>query len=647
MNSTSLSVRSIAVDLVVSIFCGYFDEYGNIDEISVIFLTVMPEVIAREIGLYSISEKILRKTKQKQQRVENTSDKTSMMMSRMEDVQCALWPLRRALADIEEANPMDDERVDAQVAPMLGVFCKTCQAVIDGVEIELRLMVPSPSLSRGNVGTMSDQTGWSHFLPCAYLLQPTNKSSSSMRRNNGNTSHNTSDKQIFDADEESLFEAANFFQSETAPLQRLRWLITLKTLHESKGQWVEAAETLLLCARTIADALPHIKNIWRPSRYALWHDAKRSLWLKTIGGADSIEDDTDIEKINTELMKFADKFLEPPNLLCLANPQMPSTGKLFSPTIPVMCRMLTSVTKEAVSCYLEEDAKGLESLAYLRLEQLLTSVIQDVVEDWYRIEGTGIDQGRSTSLVEENAALRNMSASLNGDLTKLAERIVYLAGEEDNSHQNPLKESREQLYQQHYVRVILHGKKPSRFEESTAIPTYLEWSSPSICRVPKEAIERAYFRYSQASSKDKWLEGNSKAKRSRTQITVLERLISESFAQPLLASLTRELPSGKVVLSIDNVQPDEIKQDETVLVVTPIHIGSATSTTTHTTVTTDSQENSSMITSQGGSKKFYFSSKKSMNHLSSSIELTVANRFPCALSRQRTIITSEYKQIEE
>jgi hypothetical protein len=48
------------------------------------------------------------------------------------------------------------------------------------------------------------------------------------------------EKYIFDADKESLFEAASFFVPETAPLQRIRWLMTLKSLHKAKGQWVES-----------------------------------------------------------------------------------------------------------------------------------------------------------------------------------------------------------------------------------------------------------------------------------------------------------------------------------------------------------------------------------------------------------------------
>ena len=59
--------------------------------------------------------------------------------------------------------------------------------------------------------------------------------------------------------------------------------MTLSALHQSTGHWVEAAETLLLCASTVADAIPHVDEIWRPSAYVLWNDARRSRWLPTIG----------------------------------------------------------------------------------------------------------------------------------------------------------------------------------------------------------------------------------------------------------------------------------------------------------------------------------------------------------------------------
>ena len=178
MNSTALSVRSIAVDFTVSIFGRHFEEYGNVDELALVFLTVMPEVVAREIGLYSVSNNL----------------------NSMYDVERSLWPVRRALADVEETNPQDDDRVDAQLVPILSTFCRTCQAVIDGVVIELGLM---------------EKDGDD-------ILQNTIGKQSNGSKINSNALQDHQSDHTFDADEESLFEAANFFQSETAPLQRIR-----------------------------------------------------------------------------------------------------------------------------------------------------------------------------------------------------------------------------------------------------------------------------------------------------------------------------------------------------------------------------------------------------------------------------------------
>ena len=118
MNSISLSVRSIAVDFVVSLLGSTFDLHGNIDALSLIFTSVLPEVVAREIALYSVGGHI----------------------SNTEDIAKSVWPIRRSIADLEDTSPLDDDRVDPQLAPVLAVFCRACQAVVDGVLVELRLL---------------------------------------------------------------------------------------------------------------------------------------------------------------------------------------------------------------------------------------------------------------------------------------------------------------------------------------------------------------------------------------------------------------------------------------------------------------------------------------------------------------------------
>jgi len=632
MNGTALSVRSIAVDFIVSIFGGVFDEFGNVDELALVFLTVIPEVVAREIGMNSISGQI----------------------KSMHDVECVLWPLRRALADVEDTNPLDDDRVDVQLVPFLVTFCRTCQAIIDGVVIELRLMEKDGS-------DIIRKTFGSKFV-----------------FNSNSDEEDDSDQNLqfdhtFDADEESLFEASNFFQSETAPLQRLRlvyvphmflhnsfhipysthhvhfdiipfiyknktlrWLITLKSLHEFKGQWVEAAEVLLLCARTIAEAIPHIKAIWRPSRFDLWHDASQSLWLSTLG-----YDQKPGYTGNTEMMKFAIKFLEPPNLLRLSNPSMSTSGKLFSPTISVMCKMLTRVHRESVQCFLEEE--GLESLAFLRLEQLLKSVME-VVEDHAAFGSSGLSNISSpkkrTILVEESAALRKMSASLNGDMTKLAERMLLIA--EEGSDSDVVKyETVSHQRHHYYVRVVILGRKPDRFKESTAIPTFLEWGSPSICRVAKKFVLAALLQKKKGALNQS--KGNRTASYEISSGSLSEHICS-AFAEPLIHSLAKEIPKNSIVLTKEvpskEILGAEEESNTTYLVVNLVHMKPSSR---HQNVDHD-------VIAQGGSKRFYFRNRPFLNsfrHQGSSakagfVELTVANLFPCGLSRQRTVITSEY-----
>lgn len=421
MNSTSLSVRSVAVDFMVSLLGATYNAKGNIDEIGIMLATVLPEVVAREIALYSVNG----------------------LIRSIEDVERAAWPLRRALADIEEANPLDDDRVDPFLSPLLSTLCRACQAIIDGVLIELRL------------------TG----RECTIV-------GSKVQMRDG-------DCYIFDADEESLYEAASFFVPETAPLQKLRWLFTLTRLHEAKGQWVEAAETLILCARTASDSIPHINSVWRPSRFVLWYDSRRSLWLSTVG-----KDMGRPDRGHEQVMQFADVFLEPPSLVQEV-PSKSQSSKLPLPSIQEMCNILTYATKQAVSNYLKE--VGMEELASSRLEVLLQTVM--LVTDDHNMKSFSNPKKNTVAArkrtADEIAALRRSSAVLNGELTKLAESFVSDTGS------SPRKSSPKDDFRrrQYYVRVILSGKKPHRFLESTTIPTFLEWNNPCICRVPQRVIE--------------------------------------------------------------------------------------------------------------------------------------------------------------
>lgn len=567
MNSTSLSVRSMAVDFVLSLLGATFNMMGNIDEIGIMIATVLPEVVAREIALYSVNG----------------------LIRSIEDVECAVWPLRRALADIEEANPLDDDRVDPFLSPLLSTLCRACQAVIDGVLIELRLTGKECTI----VGaTVQAQPG---------------------------------DSYMFDADEESLYEAVSFFVPETAPLQRLRWLFTLARLHEAKGQWVEAAETLILCSRTASDAMPHVKSVWRPSRFVLWYDSRRSLWLSTVGKEMGHPD-----RGHEQVMQFADAFLEPPSLVKEGPSKVPGT-RLLQPTVQGMCVILTYAAKQAVSNYLKE--VGMEELASLRLEELLQAVMLATDDH----SNKSFSYGQKNPLAarkrtaDESAALRRVSAVLNGELAKLAEKAIP-----EGSSSRTTAAKNDFLRRQYYVRVILSGAKPHRFVESTGIPTFLEWNNPCICRVPRRVVESVVA---------------SGARDSRR----IEEQICKEFGNTLRNSLLTGPDEDLSLMFRTGAQVDDtvdgFDRSTTFLDISTVHMDLSSANGSRRDNVPASRQSrhffyrkSSSIMSEappverapGGKQPELFPEASS-----SVMELTVAHPFPCTLSRQRTLLTSE------
>lgn len=586
MNSPELSVRSVAVDLTVSIIGGVFDEVGSIDEISLVFLTVMPEVVAREIGLYCLRGQI----------------------NNFRDAEVCLWPLRRALGDLEETNPDDDDRVDVQLSPILVTFCQACQAIIDGVIIELRLEGDNCIIAGKRFNTKR---------------QP----------DNAEGNNHVWQGHAFDADEESLYEAASIFQPETAPMQRLRWLLALKALHESKGQWLEAAETYLLCARTIAESIPHIASIWRPSLFSLWRDSRRSPWLAAL-----TDDTKSSTKQNVkELILFADRFLESPTLLMTGTLKIQASdpistfhGKLYYPTVPSLCAMLSSVCRDAVNLYAAEG--GTEVLAFSRLEHLLKNVMG--VVDTHR--SAGVDMLNDTTslrerrkrFAEEHAALRQTSNSINSLLAKLAESMVYL----EKHHINADSLIRGKHI---FVRLTLLGKKPRRFEESTSIPTFLEWGSPFICRVRNSCLATA-----QASN-------NQKVRKGRNSIASqgsLEDRICEAFAAQILEALCDELSFQSVILCTKSPSEGRLSREgdtKTFLVVTLVQMSNAFSNNGGSNDIIESKRfySKNLLSNQASQDA---ENDRDVNGPMTIIESTVAQHFPCALSRQRAIITTEF-----
>lgn len=566
MNSLALSVRSIAVDFVVSLLGSAFDSVGNIDELALIFVTVLPEVVAREIALCSVSGHV----------------------KDIEDIERSVWPLRRSFADVEDANPLDDDRVDPQLSPVLSVFCRACQAVIDGVLVEMRLKGSDCIVVGARMKAVSFQT------------------------------------YTFDADEESLFEAANFFVPEIAPLQRIRWLMTLKSLHKAKGQWVEAAETLMMCARTISDSIPHLKDVWRPSRFSLWSDTRRSLWLSTVG-----EDMGNPERGNEQVMSFADAFLEP-ELLESPNETSSATSKLPQPTVSGLCLLLTKITKEAVELYLREEA--VDGLAYTRLESLL-KLLMDVLDEHGM---TGVDTGRTRlggikgrrRYVEEEASLRKVIATISTSMTKLAERLLGTVQDEPNSPKPIEGRNRNKGKRRPYfVQVLLSGKKPRRFLESTTLPTFCEWDTPCICRVPKKIVDAAFK-----------LAGKNHG--------LLEEIMCTEFGKPLRTALSSDGTPIKFRAGKKAGQSSSQADNATILMDVAFVQMKLSSF--------DTNLDDAALTHQ--SKHFLYQKSNDAtdpNKLNQPInlpinlvspafvEMTVANSFPCPLSRQRTLLTTE------
>jgi hypothetical protein len=510
MNSMELSVRSMAVDFLVSLISGIYREHASIESISLCMLTVLPEVVAREVALCSASG----------------------LIKSMEDAESSLWPLRRALADVEETNPLDDDRVDPQLLPSLTTFCRTGQAIIDGVLVEMRLRMSSD-------------------FDLVELM-------SKAKRSSPPTGKIMPLKMVFDADEESVLEAASFFSHETSLFQKLRWLFTLRDLHVAKRQWSEVAATLILCAHSLINSLDHLTNVWRPSRFELWNDYRRSPWLSSVGLSGS--------QGNIAVMEFANGFLEPVIF------QQKGTIVDHHISVERVCLTLINVIDQVEAACVEEG--GMEDIACSHLEELLNMVTATINSETKMYHA------------EARAALRRVRANICSKLAKLTE---HDAGKSLTRNQGDGQGD------QSYVLALIHGNKPKRFQESTTIPTFLEWDTPSVCRVSKPAIVEAARRKEQNPT-ESW-----------------DNCICRTFAKPLIEALRTDDDNHSVVLrtrETRDVAIDETKTYVSVVAVNP----------------------------KGRSikpRKFF------VRHGEGITEYTVARKFPHALSRQRSLMTSE------
>jgi hypothetical protein len=544
MNSTSLSVRSMSVDLMVSLFGSVYQETGSIDDVSQVFVTVLPEVVGREIALYSVSKQIFGP----------------------DCIERCMWPLRRALADIDASDPLDDDRVDASLQPFIKQFCRVSQAVIDGVLIELRLIGDECTIVGTRIRmTMGDSrvTNSGRKIPLSWA---------------------------FDADEESLFEVADFFSPETSPIQKLRWLMTLKRLHEYKEQFVEAAETLILCARTIADAIPHIKNTWRVSFYAEWQKMQG-------------------------VTSFTDEFLEPNYFKAMVESDNTDTISSSLPphTVSSLCKILIAVTEEAVDLY-EKESRTV-TIAYSRLQEVLRIVmasVEHVATSPLKHTSRRVFRTQQHHHIQEMADLRKVYAHVNELVTKLAEKMRIISGDSHFHTLSPLANIFTSSERHHpgtvYVRVILLGKKPRRFLESTTIPTFMGWEEPFICRVSGDIVSRALKKV---------------VGKNADQIIILTE-ICKTFAEPLILSIKENTDRQSIEFSCEIPDGSKLKDSEKLhLIVTPVM----------------TQENNTLHTVQ--SKRFYVKWGATSQTMERVTNISVAKPFPCALSRQPCLVTTE------
>jgi hypothetical protein len=560
MNNTSLSVRSMAVDVIVSLFCSSFKKGCDFHQLMLVFLTVFPEVVAREIGLCSISGLIID----------------------MRSIERSVWPLRRALADIEACDPVDDDRLDAAFVPSLRHFCHSCQAIIDGVLIELRLKGNDVSVAGNNVPITED-------------------------------SKNNHLSWTFDADEESLLEAANAFDPETGCMQRLRWLLSLRLLQERKGNWIESGETLVLCALDISQSILHARRCWLPSRFNLWHDPHLTL----------VEQNMSCNDWHTKLVGFFEPFL-----------LTVETSDIPRPNVKSMCNLLTLVIRETVKIFEREG--NMEALALLRMEQLI-KIVMNVIEDHASQSSALIvhsslqvinqidESSKSYSeAMEENAALRQVSSTLNEMVNKLSEKLFTIAKKEgDVLRVAPFISDQNMLY----VQLLISGLMPDRFKESTTIPTFLSFNVPHVCRVPQHVI-------SQAMSLDRIKRARSSSSRAESQ-QLFDDAVCRGFAQIYVRALLDQSPNLDVEYRVD--LPDEHSPDY--LSKTYISVKCLKSLTSASGLDVNDDFDRYLSARSGETKKFYF---EKHNPLKSTVELTVPRKFPFVLSRQPILLSVEF-----
>jgi hypothetical protein len=286
-----------------------------------------------------------------------------------------------------------------------------------------------------------------------------------------------------------------------------------------------------------------------------------------------------------------------------------------------LCQMLTFASKESISLY---DKEGqMVSLAYSRLQEVL-KIVMEVEEQVAKSSKYVLRKGiknHKHSYTDDIFALRKVSASINEVVTKLAGRMSLIAGGEESSlslssFANMFVKNDEVENSSRpgaiYVRILLLGKKPSRFKESTSIPTFLDWGSACICRVPRNAVSE--------SLKNAFGRGEELQKS-------LEREICRTFSEPLTSALKEEMDCKllelltEVPLNTGSLENSE----KSYLVVTP-------------TIVKEVNRNNEIQ-----SKRFQIKRRNPGPQNTEIVtSITVAKHFPCAISRQPTLVTTEF-----
>lgn len=245
-------------------------------------------------------------------------------------------------------------------------------------------------------------------------------------------------------------------------------------------------------------------------------------------------------------------------------------------------------------------------------------------------------------------AAANDDRDLFGDLTFGGDHASNNTSGEQSNQSSSRTSGAGQQSKQYYIRLLLLGKKPERFLESTTIPTFLEWGSPVICRVPKYIVTRAIAGVTKKHS--------------------LQDRICQYYSEAIVAALSSDpgIKCSFVEHAPTDAELEANNETKTFAVITMVHLAASSSFSGGGTVVAASSTMSLSaggdLTMAAGSKRFFFRSKVATtprNNLMTSpsshgggrakatwtmgfVETMVARRFPCALSRQRSIITSEY-----